>query len=491
MESLHENESAWFSSTLQWLGEAALPSRLFRDKGVPMRFFVYNSPMRKPLCDLVESCGGEVSGSVHGCIPIRFVASNLAVPKLGPKTVYSHKWILHSIGSAQLQPLDSYVLEVESSSAGKKSRSAKRTPARPRQAMTASSPLNSSLSMSSPDFTEDMDKAIRRLAKQNARELEVEPQSPVFWRKAHKILGFTDCTWEDVRDRYLSVLCDNGEEDHQSGSSSGGEEELDGDLERRSVASESKLMKYLTASSAKTRFTSRRLAEKADTGSLVVVVPQVVDVRKDLMNGTKGHEVFGNVADDHYQNGSGVLLSSSSADHVFFYDDFMLNGAMHPPLPPPPPPSSTFRAGSVANSGAGNGVTAEEIVSRLSREAGVSHKVALHALLVCGGNASKARRYLLGKTMASRPWTVEEDLLIRQATEGNAAEAIKLLSRTRTQSEIIARCQWFVAPAKNLPVEAEPQQVWIAKKKRFVIFFFFLIIMITGIHEQHQPIQSS
>lgn len=353
-----------FSASLQWQGKTALPSQLFKDRGVPMRFFVYVGAMRKAVCDLLEACGGVVIGSVHGSIPIRYVDADDALPlKSGPKTVYSHLWVLHSIRAGHLKPLDSYILEVASA---KKSAS-KRTPARRVTAVSSSS-------VSSPDFTEDMDQAILRLARTNARELEAEPQSPVFWRKALKVLGFADCTWEDVRDRYLSIMSDVGEEDHQSGSSDG-EDDLDNelDLEKQYVASESKLVKFLTASSTKPRIASRRLAEKMNDGDVFVAPPQIVDVRKDLMNGSKGHQVFGNADDKFGQFGDGV-------DH-----HAMSNGM------------SNGISNGMSN---GGGRSAEEMVLRLARETGVSQKVALHGLLVCGGNASRARKYLQGLDMS-------------------------------------------------------------------------------------------
>lgn len=391
-----------------------------------MRFFVYSGSMREPLCELLKACGGEISGSVHGSIPIRYAAGQDDAGH-SIKSVYSHRWVLNSIQSGSLQPLADYLLEAPSSDKKKGSATkahVKRTPAR----HVATAIASAGSSVSSPDFTEDMDQAILRLAKRNARELEAEPQSPVFWRKALKMLGFTECTWEDVRDRYLSVLCDTGEEDHQSGSSEGEEEVEENELAQQSVAaSESKLMKFLTASSTKPRIASRRLANKAESGG-GAVAPQVVDVRKNLMNGSKGHQVFGDAV----------------------------------PHPPPPleevvvvaPPSSKGPMGPLPQ-----GLSAEDMVARLARETGCSHKVALHGLLVCGGNAGKARRYLRGgggSGSGLRPWTVEEDALVRQATEGGgAAEAVRLLSRTRTQTEIIARCKWMVAPAKPAPAELE------------------------------------
>jgi hypothetical protein len=358
MDGLELDETKWFGPSFEWLGETALPPHLFKENGVGIRVFVYKSFLRSSLCALLEACGALISGNVHGSLLLRVVQPE--VPKTpsgrGPRNIYSHKWVLQSIQLGQLQRLDRYVVERgnnNNNEAGKRSGG--------HRVLSFSS---------SREFTDDMDSAILELVRKNAVQLEVQPQSPMFWRTAWKELGFKDCTWEEIRARYLHHLCETGEEDHQSGTSEG-DEDADVELEQQNaVAQENKLMKMLQESSTKPRIASRRLAEKKQEseGSNVMAPPVVVDVRKDLMNG-KGWQVFGHA--DQKNNIS-------------------------------------------------NGHSAEEMVARLAREAGVSHKVALHGLLVCGGNASNARLYLSGKPLSSRPWTAEEDALIRQATDGNA-----------------------------------------------------------------------
>jgi hypothetical protein len=85
----------------------------------------------------------------------------------------------------------------------------------------------------------------------------------------------------------------------------------------------------------------------------------------------------------------------------------------------------------------------------LAREAGVSRTIALHALVVHSGDVLKARNYLFGVATSTRPWTVEEDNLIRNAHGPATVECLLKLLKTRTREEIVMRCSWLVSDARK------------------------------------------
>lgn len=283
-------------------------------------------------------------------------------------------------------------------------------------------------------WTEDMDLSLLAYAQGHQAELDADRLSPSFWKSAQTVLKL-NCTWKDAMMRYqwltmsrdaghevslrvilerisssdgslVDVLNDVDEEDYQSGSSEAGEDEYDDDeLARASLASQDSLMKMLSASVSKPRVASRRLAEKQVRGmeqpQPSMGSPSELQVRKNLQ----------------FANG---MVEANGADHAL---------------------SGRKRTGSGGKLGSLN---ARDAVSMLADEVGVSHKIAMHALIVNGGSMSGARRYLNG--VDTRHWTVEEDNLIRDAlTPQMAEESVRKLMQMRSKSEIIHRCRWMIS----------------------------------------------
>jgi len=338
--------------------------------------FLYKSPLREALSKLLRVCGASIVGSVNNNgILIGFAKEDGTAEGdyKSKKPVYSHKWVLQSVAMGAMQALDKFVFRVPSSPAAVKNNYHK-TPVG-RRGLAASS-------VSSPEFTDDMDSAILNLAQTLAEQLEVEPSSPEFWKQAHKRLGFRGCSWTDVRDRYMEHLrelqvhvepvssssgassvggIDEEEEDHQShcGDSDDEDEVDEVEFRRKSFQSEQKLKESIM-----------KVAGRPNNKN-----------NKDLKKRSRGK---------------------------------------NEPLTP------------------------KDIISDMAIKFEVSEKVAVHALLVNGGNVGKARRYLKG-LQGVKPWTAQEDELVGlvAAALDGTVEALHQLSKTRSHAEIVARIQWL------------------------------------------------